>query len=80
MKLGESQVLKMSHTPTSGHLFFRFFQRFSKKKQFLRIVETYFLISFIRLGHLIFPFSGKSIFLVRAILLLVEIIIEVRRK
>ena len=47
MKLGESLFLRTNHTRASGHLLFRFFQRFSKKKQFFRRVKTYFLISFI---------------------------------
>ena len=43
-------------------------------------VETYFSISFIRLVQTDFQFSGQNIFLVRAILLLVETIIGIRSK
>ena len=80
MKLVESLFLRTNHAPASGHLFFRFFQKFSKEKQFFRIANIYFSISFIRLVQTDFLLSGKSIFLVRAILLLVETIIGIRCK
>ena len=80
MKLVESLFLRTNHAPASGHLFFRFFQKFSKKKQFFRTVNMYFSMSFIRLVQTDFLLSGKSIFLVRAILLLVESIIGIRSK
>ena len=79
-EIRENLFLRTSHTPASGHLFFQFFQRFSKEKQFFCIVETYFLISLNRLVQKDFLLSGKSIFLVRAILLLVETIIGIKSK
>ena len=56
-----------------------------QESQFLKTnhtpaVETYFPISFTRLVQTDFLLSGKSIFLVRAILLLVESIIGIRSK
>ena len=80
MKLKESLFLRTSHTPASGHRFFQFFQRFSRSSKFFSIVETYFSIYFIRLVQTDFLLSGKSMFLVRAILLLVETIIGISSK
>ena len=80
MKLKESLFLRTSHTPASGHRFFQFFQRFSRSSKFFSIVETYFSIYFIRLVQIDFLLSGKSMFLVRAILLLVETIIGISSK
>ena len=65
MKLGESLFLRTSDALANRHLFCRFVQRFSKKKQFFSIVETHFSISFMRLVQTDFLFSRKCIFLVR---------------
>ena len=74
-EIRESLFLRTNYTPSSGHLFFQFFQRFLKKKEFFRIMETYFSISFIWLVQTNFLLSGK-VFLVGAILLPVETILE----
>ena len=55
--------------------FFYFCIGFLKWKQFFRIVDTYILTSFIRLVWTFFLPGAKSIFLVKAILLLIETII-----
>ena len=61
-EIRESLFLRTNYTPSSGHLFFQFFQRFLKKKQFFRIMETYFSISFIWLVQTNFLLSGKVFF------------------
>ena len=65
MKLGESLFLRTDDASANRHLFCRFFQRFSKEKQFFSIVETHFSISFMRLMQTDFLLSRKCIFLVR---------------
>ena len=57
-----------------------FFRNLLKQRQLFRIVATYFSISFIQLVETDFVPSRNNIFLVRAILLLVETIIGIRRK
>ena len=63
-----------------GHLFFRFCSDIFQKEATFPKVETSFSISFIRLVETDILLSGKSIFLVRAILLLVATIIGNRSK
>ena len=63
-----------------GHLFFRFCSDIFQKEATFPKVETSFSISFIRLVETDILLSGKSIFLVRAIWLLVETITGIRSK
>ena len=80
LKFEGSQILKTNHIPASGHHFFSdFFRYFLKWKPCFRIVKVYFSISFIRLVQNEFSAYGNSIFLVRAILLLLGIIDEIKR-
>ena len=76
LKLGESQFSKTNHILASEHKFFNFL----KWKQLFWKVETSFSISFIQLVQTDFLPRGNSIFSVRAILLLVENIIGIKRK
>ena len=78
--LGPSQFLKTTHIHASGHHVFRFFQRFFE-------VEAAFPNSGNVLFNILYPASANGFsvycnqnFLVRAILLLVETIIGIRRK
>ena len=80
MEIRRKSVLRTNHTPGSGHLFFQFFQRSSKKKGIFPYSGNVFFNILHPLVQTDFLLSGKSIFLVRAILLLVENITGIRSK
>ena len=70
----------MNYIPDTGHQYFVLFKTFFKMEVAFLYCKNVFSISFIRLVQTDFLPSGNSIFLVRAIFLLVETIIGIRRK
>ena len=79
MKFEGSQILKTNHIPASGHQFFRFFQVFFKVEAVLPYSGTVFFNILYPANANGFSAYGNNIFMVRAILLLLEIISVIKR-
>ena len=79
MKFEGSQILKTNHIPASGHQFFRFFQMFFKTEAVLPYSGSLFFGIHYWANANGFSAYGNSILLVRAILLLLEIINVIKR-
>ena len=79
MKFEGSQILTTNHILASGHYFFRFFQTFFKVEAVLPYSGSLFFNILYRANANGFSAYGNSILLVRAILLLLEIINVIKR-
>ena len=79
LKFGENQILKTNHGPTSGHRFFSILQIFLKMEAVLQYSKNIFFNILYTVSANKFSANRNSIFLVRAILLLLEINSVIKR-
>ena len=79
LKFDGSQILKTNHIPASGDQFFSIFQILFKVETVLPYSKSVFFNILYRASANEFSAYGKSIFLVRDILLLLEIISVIMR-
>ena len=79
MKFEGNQILKVNHIPASGHQSFSIFSDFFKVEAVLPYSKSLFFNILYTANANRFSAYGNSIILVRAILLLLEIINVIKR-